>query len=147
MINFYIDYVPVRVGSIPISWMFLSSANFSFSLGIYLRKYIPYSLSSGSDISHALFLVTLCWVLFYLKYQPQLDRVYLDWNYRDQIIKTMEQTNKKSPVEVCSVEIMGTSLLDFSDSYADYMPGVLIGNYYGFDSFYATQKCSDLRTK
>lgn len=110
--NIFMNYVPGRVLTIPLIWLFLPVAAVCFRLGTLLnskvnapfRKVVPVACA-------ALLFVPVCGL-----YQDSIGKlrdIHEGWRYRDAAIKAIE--DKSRPITACTIPVIGSIDRDLSE--------------------------------
>ncbi len=107
-LNIFMNYVPGRVLTIPLLWVFLMIASCFFLLGTHVKKV------SVCKAIPSVCIILLCilggW--FYKGSISLLRDIHLGWTYRDQMIRSIE--DKTRPVIACTIPVIGSTERDLS---------------------------------
>ena len=139
-LNGILQFTPTRIGSVPLSIIWIGYSYFLFKLGTFIGSLARHESIRTQAVFPGLIIGICLWLSFYFDAQPQLYRIYHAWNQRDSELRQIaaEGNFDGEELETCAIEINGTTLTDFPyDSY-----GFLIGRYYGLPTLYADDKCN-----
>ena len=135
--NALLHYVPTRVVGIPWSWIYLSSCLLTFTAGSLLvkkpsKEYLYVSLIIGTIIPMCIF------GSFFSNSIDMVKRIRLEWEYRDQILQTIDK--QPTLIETCQIPVLGTDMMDVLENPQDEF-NKIIAEYYGINKITATDSC------
>ena len=135
--NALLHYVPTRVVGIPWSWIYLSSCLLTFVAGSLLvkkpsKEYLYICLLIGTIIPMCIF------GSFFSNSIDMVKRIRLEWEYRDQILQTIDK--QPTLIETCQVPVLGTDMMDILENPHDEF-NTIIAEYYGIKQIKAIESC------
>ena len=132
MINLPLGYVPARVVSIPLDWVYLAVMGSCFILGSKLKI-------QSSALIPAICAVILCLHVggFFREFIVMLDNNRLGWEYRDAQLKA---ETSEGTITACTLHVPGSVRLDI-DEDPTYGFNAVMAYYYGLEAVTAGDFC------
>ena len=113
LVNALIDFIPVRVISIPLDWVYLAVFLCMLYMGSRLRTYFLPEIETGV-VSGVLFLALLTVVgFFYISNIGMVRDIRTAWIARDQVLSAMRESGET--VTTCAIPVLGSGQADPSD--------------------------------
>ena len=110
--NIFMNYIPGRVLTIPLIWLFLPIAVVFFHLGSILNPKINVSLRKVIPVACSVLLfIPVCGL--YRDSIGKLRDIHEGWRYRDAIMRSIE--DKSQPVTACTIPVIGSIDRDLSE--------------------------------
>ena len=110
--NIFMNYVPGRVLTIPLIWLFLPIAAVCFRLGTFLNSKVNASFRKMIPVACSVLLfIPVCGL--YKDSIGKLRDIHEGWRYRDAAIKAIE--DKSQPITACTIPIIGSIDRDLSE--------------------------------
>lgn len=135
--NIMMHYVPGRVITIPLLWLFIPMAVCVFLLGTAVD---PGAVSPAAKVvpaaCSAFLFIPVC--VLYKDSAPLLRDIHEGWRYRDAMIRSVE--DKSQPLEVCTIPVIGSTDRDLSVD-PDFEINLVTAVYYEFPQIIGGEPC------
>lgn len=135
--NIFMQYVPARVITIPLLWLFLPISVCFFLLGTKLNSGSENISAKVIPMGCSVFLLILVCVL-YKDSVHLLHDIHEGWQYRDMILRSVE--DKSQPHMTCTIPVIGSTNRDLSED-PSFETNIVTAYYYEFPQIIGVEPC------